>query len=194
MERYIGWPSMQQALEAFQQRWRAAPAGPADLAAIIGEQRGRDVRWFFNEALRFDARFDYGVDVFTSERDRTAATALFDTRVSLRRSGDGVFAGTAEPQDPYATSRSLLVATWFEDGTVVHEWWDGRTEALDLRYTSPARATSVSVDPDAILLLDEDRSNNSRTLSVRLTDTGASLAIRYILWLQDVMLTSATLL
>lgn len=195
LERYLGWPAMQQVLEAFQARWRSGAAGPGDLASVIGEQRGRDVRWFFDEALRFEARFDYGILAFSSEPAGPAPAGTYETRVSLRRFGDGVFAGTSEPAvGAFANARSLLVVTRFDDGSVVEDWWDGRTAELDLTYQGPSRAISTSVDPDAVLLLDEDRSNNSRTLTAAMTPTGARLVASWFLWLQDAMLASTALL
>lgn len=195
LERYLGWPAMQQALEAFQARWRSGPAGTEDFAAIISEQRGRDVRWFFDEALRFGARFDYGIRAFGSEPGGFDLALEYQTRVSLRRYGDGVFAGTAEAKvGPYASARSLPVVTRFADGTVVEDWWDGRLPDLALTYRGRSRAISASVDPDAMLLLDDDRSNNTRAPEAGLTSTGARLAAHWLLWLQDVMLVTTALL
>lgn len=192
LERYLGWPSMQLALEALQARWRSGPAGPADLAAIVSEQRGRDMRWFFDEAFRFDARFDYGVVAFSSEAD---GAGQYQTRVLLRRFGDGVFSGTANPSTgPFKNARSLPVVTRFSDGTTVDDWWDGRAAELELKYAGPVRAVSTSVDPEAMLLLDDDRSNNTRAPGAVLTTTGARLAASWMLWLQDVMLATTALL
>jgi len=195
LERYLGWPAMQQALQALQARWRAGFAGTEDLAAIVSEQRGRDVRWFFDEALRFGARFDYGIRAFGSEPSGSGSALEYQTRVSLRRYGDGVFAGTAEAKaGPYASARSLPVVTRFSDGTVVEDWWDGRLPDLDLTYRGRSRAISASVDPDAMLLLDADRANNTRAPEAGLTSTGARLAAHWLLWLQDVMLVTTALL
>lgn len=193
LERYLGWPAMQQALEAFQLRWHAGFAGPAELAAIVSEQRGTDMGWFFEQALRVDARFDYGIESFSSQ-PRPDADGEFETRLSLRPFGDGIFAGAVEPRGPLRAARSLKVVTRFADGTAIEEWWDGRDAALELAYAGPALALSASVDPDAMLLLDDDRSNNSRTVAAELTPIGARVTASWLIWLQDVMLVSSALL
>ena len=193
LERYLGWPALQPALEAFQSRWQGGAAGPADLAATISEQRGTDMRWFFEQALRFDARFDYGIEAFSSEPS-PVAPGEYETRVSVRRFGDGVFAGTAEPRGPLQAARSLKVLTRFEDGTAIEEWWDGRAAALEFVYAGPSRALSASVDPDAMLLLDGDRSNNTRVASAAIPLIGARFTASWLVWLQDVMLVSSALL
>jgi hypothetical protein len=51
----------------------------------------------------------------------------------------------------------------FEDGTEIIEEWDGRSSAILLRYTRPARVISADVDPERHVLLDLNLLNNSRT-------------------------------
>lgn len=193
LERYLGPPAMQQAMEALQLRWQAGVVGLDDLAAIVSEQRGTDMRWFFDEAVRIDAIFDYGIASFSSE-PRPSPPGEFETRVSLRRFGNGVFSGTSEPRAPLQAGRSLKVRTFFENGEAVDDWWDGRDATMDLVYRGPARAVLSSVDPEAMLLLDADRSNNTRVSTVQSTEIGARLTAFWLLWLQDVMLVSSALL
>ena len=187
LERYIGWPATQQILAALQSRKRVTEIGPDDLAAITSEQRGRDTSWLFSEALRFDARFDYGITAFTS--DAIADRQQFHTHVTFRRHGDGVFAGTSEPPGaPFAKGRSLPVVVRFEDGTDVREWWDGRDADFTRDYVARSRGASASVDPEAMLLLDQSRANNSLRRNPEISDAGVQLATRWVVWLQDLML------
>ena len=189
LERYLGWPAFQQVLEALQTQPAADRDPVAHLNAIVSGQRGRDMTWFFNEAFRFDAVFDYGIEAFTSEPDAGEPPA-YVTTVSLRRYGDGIFAGTSEPpSSPYASGRSLPVLIRFEDGTEVRDWWDGRQAAAELRYVSASRGVVASVDPDVFLVLDADRTNNTRTLQRHVDPIGVRMALRWILWLQDAMVT-----
>ena len=177
LERYIGWPALQQALATYRERAGSANAGPAGLGAVVSQQRGRDLKWFFGEAFRSDARFDYGVRRLTSE-PLAADASTFETRVALRRVGDGVFAG----------ARWLPVTVTFEDGSEVREQWDGGVAEQELVYTSASRAVSATVDPEAMLLLDADRANNTRVLRRILNGSGARLTISWLVWLQDAML------
>ncbi|MEO8682354.1 MAG: hypothetical protein ABI665_25120, partial [Vicinamibacterales bacterium] len=193
-ERYLGWPAFQQTLSEFHERFAAGSMTPADFTAVASAQRGRDLAWFFSQALRFDATFDYAIESFTSEPS-SPGSATFETVVSLRRIGDAVFAGTTEPRaGTFATGRSLPVLVSFADGTEIRDWWDGRDAQLRLTYTSASRAVLASVDPEAVLLLDVNRSNNTRTLQPSRSITGTRLALNWLVWLQDAMLTFTALL
>ena len=143
--------------------------------------------WFFEEAFRRDTRFDYAVTGLTSEP--AVDGSGFVTNVSLRRHGDGIFAGTSEPlTGRLMAARSLPVAIGFDDDTEVRDWWDGRDEEVVLTYTSASRAAWASVDPEAFLMLDDNRANNTLRLSRPFHPTGARLAMNWLVWLQDVML------
>ncbi len=188
LERYIGWPAMQQGLEAYRERFRAGTGTPGGLATVLSEQRGRDLSWFFAEAFRFPARFDYGIEHFSSVPEGSR----YRTEVKLRRFGDAVFAGTVEPREA-SRARSLEVSIRFEDGTDVREWWDGRDPAVDLDYLSASPAILASVDPDAMLLLDADPSNNRRTLRRGVHVNGVRETLSWLMWLQDLVLTYSAL-
>ncbi len=189
LERYAGWPALQQALFAVRERGRTNAMTLADLSEIASEQRGRDLSWFFTEAFRFDARFDYAIVGFASD-SMPDEPSRFATKVELRRLGDAVFAGTNEARvAPFETARSLPVTVAFEDGTSVSDWWDGRDAGHRFHYVSRSRAVRASVDPDAVLLLDADRGNNTRTLHPGIDPIGAMLGFHWLVWLQDLMLT-----
>jgi hypothetical protein len=186
-------PSTQQMLAALQERKRLRDIGPNDLAAIMSEQRGSDASWFFSEALRFEARFDHGITAFTSESGGTQPG--FHTHLEVRRHGDGLFTGTSAPvSPPFASGRSLPVVVRFEDGTNVREWWDVRDAVFTRDFEGPSRAAGASVDPEAVLLLEHDRANNSRVLETAVDEEGARLAARWVVWLQDLMLSCTGLL
>lgn len=187
LERYIGWPALQQALSAFAAHARRQPLTPADFAAIVGAQRGTDLGWFFGEAFRFDARFDYGIERFISE---PASDATFQTVLRARRYGDGLFVGTSRPPSAGSPAvRALPVTIAFEDGTEIRDWWNGRDAELALEYVSRSRAVRASIDPEMVLLLDANRANNSHAIRPRVSPLGVRLALNWLVWLQHVVLT-----
>jgi hypothetical protein len=53
------------------------------------------------------------------------------------------------------------------------------------------RSASAVVDPDRVLLLDVDTTNNSRTLSPAAGRAATKWAAKWIVWLQDVLATYA---
>ncbi len=189
LERYLGWPAMQQALESLRGRFRKGDVTADDLAAIIGEQRGSALDWYFAEAFGSRRRFDYGIAHVTTAPDADAP-GRFRTTVTLRRFGDAVFAGTSQPRGASpAGARSLPVLIRFADGAELRDHADGRDETAELVYESPAPAVSATVDPDTFLVLDPNRANNTWTVGRRVHVSGMRLALHWMLWLQDVMLT-----
>jgi len=116
--------------------------------------------------------FDYGVQEFRTEQrdDKT-----FTTTVVARRYGEATF-----PVD---------VVTTFEDGQRAKETWNGQERRAVYVYERPARAVTVQVDPDHVLLLDVAYTNNSRSLKPRGGEASLKWSLKWMVWLQDLMLT-----
>ena len=95
----------------------------------------------------------------------------------LFRSGEAVF-----PVD-------LLVT--FADGSRVREHWDGRDRWKLYAWDRSAAAVSAEVDPDRVLLLDIDRTNNSRSVAPQTAKAARQWSARWFLWLQDLVQTYA---
>ena len=180
-ERFIGWPAMQQALSEFATVVRSGRSAPEDFAAIVTRQRGQDVWWFFEQALRPDARFDYGVANLTTAPGRTDGT--FETVVSVRRYGDA-FANVDRLAD---------IVTRFADGTEIRERWDSLADEVSFSYVSRSPAVAAAVDERAVFLLDDNRMNNVRALQTPFSPLVARVTLNWMIWLQNLALTCAAL-
>lgn len=190
LERFVGWPALQAALRSFVEQNHGRTPALADFVAVLSEQRGSDMTWFFDQAMRLDARFDYAlVNLATAP----AQPGGWRTTVEVRRIGEATFDGTALPRSA-ATARSLPVLTRFADGSEATEWIDGRDREWRFEYSSSSAATLASVDPAALLLLDADRGNNTRTVDPPLHKLGVRLAFNWLSWLQDAMLACTAVL
>jgi hypothetical protein len=189
LERYIGWPATHQILSEARSRFRDRPLSSDDLAVIASEQSGRDLSWFFRDTFR-TGHFDYAVTSLSSTRG-SDATLAYHTVVKIERRGDGMFSGPA-PASPGEVLRSLRVQTIFEDGEIATGWIDGRRGGT-LEYRSASPAVSAAVDPDTMLLLDQDRTNNSVNLRPSSDPIGRRLAWHWWVWLQDLALTYAAI-
>ena len=55
------------------------------------------------------------------------------------------------------------------------------------------RSRSVQVDPNRILMLDVNYTNNSRTLQPRAREASVKWSLKWMAWLQDVLVTYAWL-
>lgn len=189
LERFIGWPALQAALSAFVERSRGGTPSLADFATVVSEQRGADMQWFFDQSMRLEARFDYAVVKLTTG----ASASGWQTAVDVRRLGEATFDGTSVPR-AVSAARSLPVVIRFADGSEVSEWIDGRDREWRFEYASASPAVLASVDPGAIVLLDADRTNNTRTVNPPVHEVGLRLAFNWLAWLQDAMLSSTAVI
>lgn len=191
LERYLGWRTMQRIMSTYFARWRFRHPKPHDFFAVVNEVSGRDMTWFFDQVYRSSNVFDYAVEelktgpaavsgfIDTGSKPRFEARQVTPGRqrtvVVARRLGEAIF-----PVDVQVT---------FADGTKVRERWDGRDRWKSFVYERAAAAVKAEVDPDHVLLLDVNFTNNSR-LAAPATDAAArKWALKWVGWLQDLLLT-----
>jgi hypothetical protein len=191
LERMLGWETLQRILSTFFTRYAFQHPQPRDFFAVANEVSRRDLTWFFDQVYRSSSSFDYAIDVFESEAavDRgyfgdgsrqtfssnARAADVYRTRVVVRRHGDGVF-----PVD---------VRVVFENNQDVRWRWDGRDRWKLFEVDRPARAVSAQVDPERVLLLDTNYTNNSRSLAPKTAAASRKWSLAWLLWLQDHLLT-----
>ncbi|HSC25843.1 MAG TPA: M1 family metallopeptidase [Vicinamibacterales bacterium] len=191
LERMLGWEVLQRILSTYYARWSFRHPRPQDFFAVVNEVSGRDLTWFFDQVHRGSNAFDYGVQTFRSERagdrghfgdgERRAFSSEprpgqdYTTTVVVRRHGEGIF--------------PVPVRVVFEDGEEVRWEWDGRSRWKLFEVDRPSRARSVEVDPDRMLLLDVDYTNNSMSLRPRAAEAARKWSLAWLIWLQDQLLT-----
>ena len=191
LERHIGWPRLRRGLSLFFVRSQFKHPRPEDLFAALSEGAGRDLTWFFDQVYRSSNTFDYAVSQLTTTAagprgwlndggarrfaDRPASQTTWRSEVVVQRLGEAVF-----PVD---------VLVRFSDRSTVHERWDGRDRWKLFTYDRAAAAVSAEVDPNHVLLLDVNRTNNSRTLEPLAAKASRQWAGRWWLWLQDLVIT-----
>jgi len=185
LEGWLGWPTLQGAMSTYFERWKFRHPQPADFFQAISEAAGRDMTPFFDEVYRGSNTFDYGVQQLTSEPVSPKASGegggkdRFRTTVVARRFGEAIF--------------PVEIVTTFNDGSKKTERWDGMERRAIYRYDGAVRARSVEVDPGRVLMLDVNRTNNSRTLEPRAGDASLKWSLKWMTWLQDLLITYALL-
>jgi aminopeptidase N len=175
MERWLGWPVLQKIMATHFARWQFRHPKPDDFFATASEVAGEDLGWFFDQVYRSSNVFDYGVQSLASNRDGDR----YRTRVVVRRHGEATF-----PVDVLVT---------FANGDRVVEKWDGVDRWKLFAYDRPARAVSAQVDPDRVLLLDVNVTNNSWSLDAKRDPASRKGALTWMVWLQDCLLAWAAL-
>lgn len=145
--------------------------GVASPRPTTDDQRLTTLNRFLDQTFTGSAVFDYAV----SELDTEPVGTQTRSTVTVRRLGDGVF-----PVDMLVT---------FENGEQARETWDGVDRWKQFTYTKESGVVSAVVDPDQVLLLDTNFTNNSRTMEPKTTQAARKWTLKWMVWLQDALLT-----
>jgi hypothetical protein len=131
-----------------------------DFLKTIEEVSGRDLRWYFNQAIYGSQVMDYKVLKIESfpvnwyEEKKSAGKkddkdTVYRSYVWLQRREDFVM-----PVD---------VEIKFENGERVREHWDGVGRWTKFTYDKKTKVESAEIDPDHKIQIDRDDFNNSYT-------------------------------
>jgi hypothetical protein len=185
LERYIGWPTMLDAIS------RLRTSGPsswdvATLARTLSDARGTNMRFLVEECFRESASFDYAVEAVQS---RSVVPGQVESIITVVRRGTGRFAIAESAGDPV-----LPVRAQFADGRQMRDRIDGAVQSATLTYTAPVAVVRATVDPDVMLVLDDDRDNHTVGQDTGRSKLGVRLALHWLAWLQNTMLTYTALL
>ena len=191
LERFHSWEVMQRVLKTFFERWQFKHPTPADFFAVLDEVTGQSHKPFLDQAYSGSDTFDYAIERIASENiawrglkdsaayEQQTLDKIFRTTVVARRLGSGHF-----PVDVLVT---------FSDGHQERDRWDGQARWQTFTYDRPARAVSAQIDPERVLLLDTNFTNNSRTLEPARDRAATKWSLRWMVWLQDLFMTYAFL-
>ncbi|MEO6222650.1 MAG: M1 family metallopeptidase [Vicinamibacterales bacterium] len=171
LERHLGWETMRRVMAAHFARGAFRHPTPEDFIAVATEVSGQDLTWFFDATLRSSAAFDYGVAQVTN----TPAPHGFESAVVIRRLEDGVF--------------PVTIKRIYRDGSIDTASWDGRTRWTTLTTHTSSPVVRVEVDPDRVLMLDVNYTNNSWTATPQAALAARRWSWRWMAWVQEVMLT-----
>jgi hypothetical protein len=176
LERFLGWPTLQKIMATHFERWKFRHPTPDAFFQIANEVSARDLTWYFDQVYRSSNVCDYGVQELTSQREE----GRYRTNVVVRRYGEATF--------------PVEVAVAFDNGERVTEHWDGADRWKLYTYARDARAVSAQVDPNRVLLLDVNYTNNSKTLQPKSGRAATKWSLKWMVWLQDCLLSWAALI
>ena len=194
LERVHSWEVMQRVLSTFFTRWKFRHPTPEDFFDVLREVTGNDHKEFIEQVYTNSNTFDYAIERISSSNiswrgfndsptglayEQQTLDKLYRTVVVARRIGSGYF-----PVDVLVT---------FSDGHQERERWDGRARWQTFTYDRPARAVSAQIDPERVLLLDTTFTNNSRALEPAGPRAATKWSLRWMVWLQDLLMTCAFL-
>jgi hypothetical protein len=161
LESIIGEDTMAKAMHVYFMKYRFTHPTKEDFLKTIEEVSGKDLRWYFNQAVYGTPVLDYKVLRIDSlpmnwyeekkkgaEKDET--NTVYRSYVWLQRKEDFVM-----PVD---------VEIKFENGETFREHWDGVSRWTRLGpYDKKTKIASAEIDPDHKIQIDRNDFNNSYT-------------------------------
>jgi hypothetical protein len=195
LERHLGWSTLQKILATHFERSKFRHPTPEEFFATANEVSGQDLGWFFDQVYRGSESFDYTVESAVSKPAavegfvesgnalafrkpaKPGKGSVFRSEVVVRRLGGGIF-----PVD---------VLSVFEDGSEAREKWDGKDRWRLIVYERPVKLKFAAVDPEHVLVLDTNYTNNSRLVKPAATVPVLKWSSRWMIWLQDLLATFA---
>jgi hypothetical protein len=160
LESIIGEDTMAKAMHVYFMKYRFTHPTKEDFLKTIEEVSGRDLRWYFNQAIYGTPVMDYKVLRIDSlpvnwyEQKKNAGKddkdTVYRSYVWLQRKED-----FAMPVD---------VEIKFENGEKIREHWDGAGRWTRLGpYEKKTKIASAEIDPDHKVEIDRNDFNNSYT-------------------------------
>jgi hypothetical protein len=160
LEGIIGEDTMAKAMRAYFMKYRFTHPTKEDFLKTIEEVSGKDLRWYFNQAVYGSQVLDYEVTKIDSyplnwyvekkDKDKKEAKkddTVYQSYVSLHRKEDFVM--------------PVEVEIIFDNGEKIREHWDGQSRWTRFSYQKKAKVMSAEIDPDHKIQLDRNNFNNS---------------------------------
>jgi aminopeptidase N len=157
LEAVVGEDTMRRAMHTYFLRYRFTHPTKEDFLKTIEEVSGKDLRWYFNQAVYGTQVLDYEVlkissvpvDWYKDNLKEKKGVTEYISNVWIHRKGEFVM-----PID---------IEIKFDNGDKVREQWDGQDRWVRYAYQKKAKLESVEVDPDHKIQFDRNNFNDSHT-------------------------------
>ena len=161
LESIIGEDTMRQAMHTYFMKYRFTHPTKEDFLKTMEEVSGKNLRWYFDQAVYGTEVLDYEVmkiqsepvDWYKPKHEQKAAeksgNEVYRSYVMIHRKGNFIYPVEAEVR--------------FENGEKLREHWDGRDRWVRYTYEKKSKIAEVVLDPDHKIYFDRDNFNNSQT-------------------------------
>jgi hypothetical protein len=171
LEGIVGEDTMAKAMRTYFMKYRFTHPVKEDFLKTIEEVSGKNLRWYFDQAVYGSQVMDYEVlDVnsfpvnwYEEKKDKkdqkkgAKDDTVYQSYVSLHRKEDLVI--------------PVEVEIKFDNGEKVREHWDGKNRWIRFSYQKKAKAVSAELDPDHTVQIDRNDFNNSFVVEANLKPT-----------------------
>jgi hypothetical protein len=156
LEGVVGEDTMQKAMHTYFMRYRFTHPTKGDFLKTIEEVSGKDLGWYFNQAVYGTQVMDFEVmkaesnpvEWYKENLKEKKGETEYETQVLIHNKGEFAF-----PVD---------VEIKFDNGEKVREHWNAVNRWTQYNYRKKAKVESVEIDPDHKIHLDRNNFNNSR--------------------------------
>jgi hypothetical protein len=160
LEGIIGQDTMAKAMHTYFMKYRFTHPVKEDFLKTIEEVSGRDLHWYFNQAVYGSQVMDYEIlkiDSFPAEwylekKDKKNTKkdgkddTVYQSYVTIHRKEDFVM--------------PVEVEIKFDNGEKIREHWDGQSRWTRFSYQKKAKVLSAEIDPDHTVQIDRNNFNN----------------------------------
>jgi len=161
LEGVVGEDTMRQAMHMYFTRYRFTHPTKEDFLKTIEEVSGKDLRWYFNQAV-------YGTPVLDFEVLKINSTPVEWYKENLKeKKGDTEYISNVWIHRRGEFIIPVDIEIKFDNGDKVREHWDAQDRWVRFAYQKKAKLESVEVDPDRRIQLDRNNFNNSRTAEAK---------------------------
>jgi Peptidase family M1 domain len=194
LENIVGEDTMRRALHTYFMRFRFTHPTGTDFLNTLQEVSGKDLKWYFDQAVSGTAILDYEVSEVRSDpnpwwkeshrhssnttpetaESESAAKGKYRNYVLVRRRGDFVF--------------PVEILVKFEDGSSRTEHWDGRDRWVRYSYDLDTKVASAEVDPHHQIWIDSNFINNAKSAE---PDNRASFKLKSLLTFVEEMISQS---
>src|SRR5580704_2791324 len=179
LEGIIGEDTMARAMRTYFMKYRFTHPVKEDFLKTIEEVSGKDLRWYFNQAVYGSQIMDYsvmGLDSFPVDwyAEKKEKARDRDRDKDKDKDKDKKDKKDAKHDTVYQSYVSLLrkedflmpvvVEITFDNGEKVREHWDGQGRWIRFSYQKKAKIVSAELDPDHTVQIDRNEFNNSYTV------------------------------
>jgi len=159
LEGIIGKDTMDRAMHAYFMKYRFTHPTKEDFLKTIEEVSGKDLRWYFNQAV-------YGTQVLDYEVMRVDSFPVnwYEEQRGMGKKDDKdtVYKSTVWVHRKEDFIMPVELEIHFANGERIREHWDGQARWTKFSYERKGKIESAEIDPDHKIFIDRDNFNNSR--------------------------------
>lgn len=155
LENLLGDDVMRQAMHTYFMRYQFTHPTKEDFLKTVEQVSGKDLRWYFNQAIYGTEVLDYEVLKLTSY-----PVDWYQEKVKEKK-GQQEYVSNIWIHRKENFVIPIDVEIKFDNGEKIREHWDGQDRWVRYAYQKNAKVKSVEIDPDHKYLFDHNHFNHS---------------------------------